>query len=181
MAGPAADELRFLAGELRRAGSRDVLGELRDGLKRAADPAADDARRSILGVPARHEAGLRRGIADTVKVSTTLGASTVRVRISATGPERWPGAAVKLEGDAWNHPVYGRGPRFTLGPSRARKHRHLAESERPLVKRGAWTWVKQQSPRPGWFEDTVSGHQDDFDKAVDRVVDGIERRLAGEA
>lgn len=164
MAGAAPDELRFLAGELRRAGSRDVLAELRDGLKRAADPAAQDARRSILGVPARHEAGLRRGIADTVKVAATLGASTVRVRISANGPERWPGAAVKLEGDSWNHPVFAGAP-----------------DTHPGGHGRAWTWVKQLSPRPGWFAGTIDGHQDEFDKAVDRVVDGIERRLAGEA
>jgi len=164
MAGAAADELRFLAGELRRAGSRDVLAELRDGLKRAADPAAQDARRSILGVPARHEAGLRRGIADTVKVAASVGGSTVRVRISATGPERWPGAAVKTEGDAWNHPVFPRSP-----------------DTHPGGHGRAWTWVKQRSPRPRWFADAVGGHQDDFDKAVDQVVDGIERRLAGEA
>lgn len=163
MAGAAPDELRFLAGELRRAGSRDVLAELRDGLKRAADPAAQEARRSILGAPARHEAELRRGIADTVKVTATLGASTVRVRISASGPERWPGAAVKLEGDSWNHPVFAGAP-----------------DTHPGGHGRAWTWVRQRSPRPGWFADAIGGHQDEFDKAVDQVVDGIERRLAGE-
>jgi hypothetical protein len=114
-----------------------------------------------------------------VKVSTSLGASTARVRISATGPEQWPAAAVRLEGESWNHPVYAHGPRFTLGPSRARRYRHLAEP--PLVKRGGWTWVRQLSPRPGWFERAVGAHQDDFDKAVDKVAEGIERHLAGEA
>jgi hypothetical protein len=181
MADSAADELQFLARELRRAGSRDVLAELRRGLRDAAGPAASAARESILATPSHHAGTLRRGIAGTVKVSTSLGASTARVRISATGPEQWPAAAVKLEGEAWNHPVYARGNRFTLGPSRARRYRHLAEGARPLVKRGAWTWVRQFSPRPGWFERAAGSHQDEFDRAVDKVTEGIERRLAGEA
>lgn len=153
MAGAAADELRFLARELRNAGSRDVLAELRDGLKKAADPAAEDARRSILDVPVRHEAGLRRGIADTVKISTSLGATSAHVTISATGPDRWLGAAVELEGTSWSHPVFGNRKR----------------------------WEKQLSPRPGWFMDAVGSRQGDFDKAVDQVVEKIERQLAGEA
>lgn len=181
MADAAADELQFLARELRRVGSREVLAELRRGLRDAAEPAAQAARQSILSMPATHEAGLRRGIAETVKVTTRLGGSTARVSITATGPERWEGGAVKLERKSWSHPVYAQGDRFTLGPSRARRYRHLAEGERPLVKRGAWTWVKQVSPRPGWFERAVGSRQDDFDRAVDRVTDGIERRLAGEA
>lgn len=181
MADSAADELAFLARELRRAGSRDVLAELRRGLKDAAGDAAEAARQSILSAPSRQPEGtLRRGIADNVKVRTSLGASRVRVSITATGPERWRGAAADLDEQSWNHPVYARGPRFRPGPSRARKYRHLAESARPLVKRGAWTWVKQESPRPGWFENAISGHEQEFDAAVGRVTDRIERRLAGE-
>jgi hypothetical protein len=152
MAAGAADELRFLAGELRRAGSRDVLAELRRGLKDAASAAAEEAQHSILSMPARHQAGLRQGIADTVKVTAALGASTVRVRVSATGPERWRGAAAKLEEGRWRHPVHG--------------HRDR--------------WVTQASRRQGWFTRAVGSHQDEFDRAVDKVTDGIERRLAGE-
>lgn len=176
MADPAADELRFLARHLRQAGSRDVLAELRRGLKDAAGPAADAARGSILSVPAKHPEGtLRTGIAGTVKVNTSLGASTARVTITATGPARWPGAAVKIEGDAWWHPVFGRAE-------------HEAESQRLQRIHGkghghgrGWTWVRQQSPRPGWFIDAVGSRQAGFDKAVDDVAERIERRLAGEA
>jgi hypothetical protein len=153
MAAGAADELRFLASAMRRAGDRATLAELRRELKRAAWPAAAAAQRSILGMPARQPGGtLRQGIADTVKVTASLGASTVRVRVSASGPERWPGAAAALEEGRWRHPVHG--------------HRDR--------------WVTQVSRRPGWFGHAVAGHQDEFDRAVDAVTDGIERRLAGE-
>lgn len=181
MADAAADELQFLAAELRRAGSRDVLAELRRGLKDAAADAAGAARQSILSMPSKHDGTLRQGIAGNVKVSARLGASRVRVSITATGPARWRGAAADTDSESWNHPVYPRGPRFRLAPSRARKYRHLAEGDRPLVKRGAWTWVKQESNRPGWFENSINGHEADFDRAVDKVTDRIERRLAGEA
>lgn len=182
MADPAADELRFLARELRRAGSRDVLKELRRGLKDAAADAANAARESILSMPSKQPAGnLRAGIAEQVKVTASLGATTVRVSITATGPERWRGAAADFDQESFNHPVYARGPRFALRPSRARKYRHLAEGARPLVKQGAWTWVKQESRRPRWFEGSISGHQDQFDRAVGEVTDRIERRLAGES
>lgn len=148
----AADELRFLSRALRQAGSRDVIAELRDGLKRAAGPAADDARASILSMPARkYERELRSGIAATVQVSTTLGASSARVTVSASGPDRWPGAAATIESGKWNHPVFG-------------------DRER---------WVHGQPGKPGWFGVAVSLRQADFDRAVDQVADKIERDIAG--
>ena len=109
-----------------------------------------------------------------MKVTTSLGASTARVRITATGPERWPGAAVKLEGDAWNHPVFGR-------PEHEAESAALQQVHGKGFGHGrGWTWERQLSPRPGWFERAVGSHQDEFDKAVGQVTDRIERRLAGE-
>jgi hypothetical protein len=169
-----ADELRFLAGELRAAGARNVLAELRDGLKRAAGPAAEAAQRSILATPSKHPGDLRAGIAETVKVTTSLTASAARVQVSATGPPRWPGAAAKFEAGRWNHPVFGRP-----------EHEAQSVALQKIHGRGfghgrGWTWVKQQGPE-GWFERAVAAHQAEFDQAVDRVADKLERRMAGEA
>jgi hypothetical protein len=105
-------------------------------------------------MPARkYERELRSGIAATVQVSTVLGAKTARVTVSASGPDRWPGAAATIESGRWNHPVFG----------------------------NREEWVNGQPGKPHWFGVAVSLRQAGFDQAVNQVADKIERDISGGA
>lgn len=171
----AAEELRILAGELRRHGGTEAVGELRDALKRAAEPAAGAARESILGMPVKHEGTLRAGIADTVKVAASLGASRATVRITASGPERWRGAASAFENGRWHHPVYGRAEAEAVSVALQAIHGKGFGHGR------GWTWRPQESGRPHWFTNAVDSRQGEFDRRADDAAERIARRISGEA
>jgi len=143
-------------------------------------PAADAVRRSALDMPAaRYQEGLREEIAATITTSATVTSRGVKVTISSLG-SRMPEGKRNLpaytdRAKGWSHPVFARGARFTLAPSRARKWRGFASPAQ--VKAGAWTWVRQHGTT-GWFELPVVARAGRLRAACQRAIDDVMRQLS---
>lgn len=174
--GPGPVQLRELSVKLKTADPHLRRG-LRRELRQALDPVADKVRASILSMPSHHDGTLRGEIARTVYVS--VGRVSVSIvsegRRMPAGKQTLPVHTDRAKG--WGHPVYARGPRFRLAPSRARRYRHLPESWRPQVKRGAWTWAHQVG-KPGWFETPVYESARELQAACQRAMDDTARMLS---
>jgi hypothetical protein len=131
-------------------------------------------------MPSRHDGTLRREVIKTIALRTSFTSAGVRVQIDSLGARMPPGKGTlphHLDSpEGWDHPVYARGPRFTLRPSRARKHRHLPEGQRPLVKQGAWTW-EHQTGKPHWFERPIADNAREFRDAAVKAIDEVQRKL----
>jgi len=177
--GPGVLDMKLLAAKLKDA-DPVLKRELRKKFRDAAEPVAGDVQQSILLMPSRRQDHtLRAEVAGTVVVRTSFAQSGVRVSIDSDGRKMPHGKETlprHLDEAGFWHPVYPRGPRFTLRPSRARKFRHLAEGQRPLVKQGAWTWV-EQTGKPGWFERPVIDNARQFRDAALAAIDETERHL----
>ena len=144
-----ADELARFAAACRAAGERELLKEVRNGIKKAAD-----------GIPAEIRAGLRPHLPDryadvlnadlkiTVSVRTGQDAG-VTIQATAPTPYSRRGRAVNaINAGNLRHPVYAQGPRRS------------------------WHW-KDQDVRPGWFTDPNQAAQprvrQEIAAALDRV------------
>jgi hypothetical protein len=178
--GPGVLDMQLLAAKLKDA-DPVLKRELRKKFRDAADPIVEDVQGSILAMPSkRKEKTLRAEVAGTVVLRTSFARNGVRVNIDSLG-QRMPQGKETLPRHldsvkGFNHPVFARGPRFRPGPSRARKYRHLAEAERPLVKRGAWTWVRQYG-KPRWFEGPIADGAREFRNAALQAIKETERHL----
>ncbi len=140
----------------------------------------EEVKNSILTMPSHHAGQLREEVAKTVVLRTSFSSAGVRVNIDSLGSKMPPGKTTlphHIDSDkGWNHPVYARGPRFTLRRSRARKYRHLKEHLKPLVKQGAWTWVHQEG-KPGWFERPITDNAREFRTAALKAIAETEKHL----
>lgn len=179
--GPGVGEMKILAAKLHGADA-DLKKNLRKQMREAAKPIVAKVQRSILDMPAEHypDRGLREEVARTVYSSVSLTKNQVQVTIISSG-RRMPDGKRKLPEHlndplGWSHPVFPHGPRFTLGPSRAFKHRFLPEPFRPLVKQGAWTWVRQIG-KPHWFDRPITESAGDVRQACADAIGETLRRL----
>jgi hypothetical protein len=186
--GNGPEELKILAAKLK--GADPLLRrELRKALREAAEPAAVAARRSILSmrakdfpeVPGHYQGQLRTEVAASILVRPVIGRSAIRVQVVAE-PKKMPpgkqGLPALLEAPSFKHPVFARGERFTKGPSRARRYRHLPVRERPLVYRGAWPWVRQVG-KPFWFSDAITRAAPEAQRNVREAMDATAQYLTG--
>jgi hypothetical protein len=172
-------DMKLLAAKLKEA-DPVLKRELRRNFRDAAEPVLGDVEQSILLMPSHHGGTLRREVAKTVVVRTSFSSAGVRVNIDSLGSRMPPGKGTLPHhldsAKGFNHPVYARGARFTLRPSRAREYRHLAEGQRPLVKQGAWTWV-HQTGKPEWFERPIADNAREFRDAALKAIDATEKHL----
>jgi hypothetical protein len=177
--GSGVTGMKLLAARLKEADPK-LKRELRRNFRAAAAPLVEDVKNSILAMPSHHAGQLREEVAGTVVLRTSFSSAGVRVNIDSLGARMPPGKGTlphHLDSDkGWNHPVYPRGPRFTLRRSRDRKYRHLKEHLKPLVKQGAWTWVHQEG-KPGWFERPITDGAREFRNAALAAIDAVEREL----
>ena len=143
---------------------RELAAELRD----AVGPAVDEARGSILGmadhgIPEEGEP-LRAAIAAGLSAKARLSGKAAGVRVSASkkGMPRGFANAPKRTNRAkgWRHPVPS--PRLGKGV------------EGPLKPP---VWVHQIG-KPGWFDDTLRRHREQYKQAVKRVMDRTAKRIS---
>lgn len=184
--GSGIEDMRALAVKL-RAADPALKKELQKRFRAQARPVVRDVKQSILAMPAEHGGSkpgtvpLRAAIARTVGSSNRVTKNGIEVAVTSRG-SRMPEGEETLpkhvdSARGWAHPVYARGSRFSLGPSRARKYRAVPTSLRPLVHQGRWTWVRQLG-KPHWFEDPVLGHEARFRAAAQAAMDEIGRKLS---
>lgn len=133
--------------------------DLARNLRKAADPAAADARAELMsmgtaGLPHGGES-LRAVVAAQVRTSAKLSgdATGVVVRAGSKGPRRFRHAARKLNRPAgWRHPVYG--------------------------QTGVWV---QQIGDPGWFDNPIRARREEYRAAVLAAMREAADRIAREA
>lgn len=109
-----AADLRNLLGKSSQVPER-LRSALRKRIRQAAQVAADDSKRTVLGAPgtrSRHprHTGLRQGIADGIKVSVMTGARAgVTIRSTGAGlPADKRSLVLAYESrKGWRHPVFG--------------------------------------------------------------------------
>lgn len=158
------DQFRRLAAQMREAGRRDLLTELRKEFRRAARPVVADVQRAYRTLPdvspaARVGAQARATIAKAVRLKVsaakTRAGVTIIVDARRLPPDMRPLPLAFESRRGWRHPVYAR----------------AAQS------RTQWTWVHQEMPPP--FRRTVSGHDQDFRAACLDAMERVGRQLTG--
>lgn len=151
-------DLQELARRLRKLeDGKELRRDLVRNLREAVKPAADEAKAAIRGAPvsgARHAGeGLRAAIARGVSVQVRTSGRTVGVRVRArkitvrgfvNAPKRWNRAK------GWRHPVMG--------------------------DRNNWV---HQVGRPGWFDDPMRRRKPEYKRAAIKAMDETARKIAG--
>lgn len=153
---PLAQLARALAAE---ADGRHLRKELAAGLRKAFEPARDEARAAVLSMPSSlGSAGsepLRQSIARQVKVEAVLTGRTTGARVKVTRrgmPRGFANAARRTQAaGGWRHKVYGRD-----------------------------VWVTQRG-KAGWFDDAMRRHHDDAAAAALEAMESAARRIARRA
>lgn len=155
--GPGVLDMKLLAARLKDADPA-LKRELRRRFRDAAEPVTGDVEQSILLMPSRHDGTLRREVAKTIAVRTSLTSAGVRVQIDSLGSRMPPGKDTLPRhldsAKGWNHPVYGHGPR------------------------GRWAWTKKrQHGKEGWFERPITDNARQFRDAALAAIDETARHL----
>jgi hypothetical protein len=154
-----SDDLRRLNKQLRQqADGKELVKELRTGLREVLVPIRDQVKAAYRSAPSgRGKAGRRggslRGLlakATGVEVRTTGKMAGARLRVD--GRKMPPGMR--------SLPAYWEGYK--------RPWRHPVHGDRD-------TWVTQQAHPT--FDRTVEPHEDDARRAVEQVLDGVRRKL----
>jgi hypothetical protein len=183
--GSGITDMRELAVKL-RAADPALKRDLQRQFRAQARPVVAAVKRSILEMPAEHGGSkpgtvpLRAAVARTVGSSARVRKDGIEIAITSRG-SRMPAGEESMPKHldsprGFAHPVYARGARFSLRPSRARKYRSYPASARPLVHQGRWTWVRQVG-KPHWFEDPVTGARDQWRRAALAAMEETSRRL----
>jgi hypothetical protein len=181
--GDGPEKMKILVVKLREADPK-LRRELLHNFRAQAAPLVAKVQNSILDMPVEHPprpgVPLRAEVADTVTSSVGLNKSGVRLDIVSLG-RRMPEGSETLpfhldQPQGWSHPVFGRGPRFTMGRSQAKRFARRPTILRPMVKRGAWTWVRERG-KPGWFERPISESARNVQEACQRAMDEVKRKL----
>lgn len=141
-----------------------IRRDLTSRLRKAVEPAIDDAKSRILAMPstglAHRGEPLRTAIAAKVKAQARLSgkASGVRVRVASTPDLRGFRLAPRRTNRAsgWRHPV----------PRRAKNG---TETESTV-------WVHQLGA-VGWFDDAMHAHPDQYVDAVRQVIQDTADRI----
>jgi hypothetical protein len=154
-------DLKRLTRQLRdQADGKELVKELRTGLREVLNPIRDQVKGAYRSAPSgRGRAGRRggslRGLlakATRVEVRTTGKMAGARLRVDGRKmPSRAKAIPAYWEGykRPWRHPVYG----------------------------NREAWVTQ--PAHPIFDRIVESHEDDADRKVEQVLDGIRRKLEG--
>lgn len=135
--------------------------ELVQNLRKAVKPAVTGAKSSIMSMPStglRNPGGsLRRAIAKEIKSETSLSqrSAKVKVRVKKVAVRGFknPARRTNLAG-GWKHPVY---------PKQGQKDKAR--------------WVNQIG-KPGWFDDEMRKHREQYRAAVKAAVDHTAERIA---
>lgn len=158
------DRFRRLALQLREAGEKDLLRELRKSIRNAGRPVVVDVQRAYRTLPdispaARVGAQARATIAKAVRLEIRAAKLRAGIRIIVDSRRlpidmrSLPKAFESRSG--WRHPVYARASQ----------------------NRSEWTWVHQQVPPP--FRRTVGRHDRDFRAACLDAMERVARDLTG--
>jgi hypothetical protein len=136
---------------------RELLQELR----KASRPAKDAAKASILSMSSSGlrtgSSSLRQAIAKEIRQETRLTGKSAKVKIKVRkqqirgfkNPAKHTNSA-----KGWRHPVF---------PQRGRE--------------GETTWVRQVG-KPGWFDDEMQRHREEYRAAVKAAMDRTAARIA---
>ena len=150
-------DLKAVTRQLRaQADGKELLAELRTGLRGVVNPIRDEVKAAYRAMPAgrgrRPKTSLGSQLARVTRTEVRTSGKLAGVRLRVDG-RKMPSGAKSLpayvEGykRPWRHPVYG--------------NRNV--------------WVSQPA-RPR-FDRIVEPHEDDATRAVDEVLDGIRRKL----
>jgi hypothetical protein len=151
-------DLKRVTRQLReQANGKELVRDLRTGLRDVLRPVASEAKAAYRSAPSRRGGARRRGgslraalaRATRVEVRTTGRMAGARIRVDGRKmpagqrslPQMWEGTK------RWRHPVYG--------------NREV--------------WVNQRA-RPT-FDRTVQRHEDEATRKVEEVLEGIRRKL----
>jgi len=129
--GTGVSEMRILAAKL-HAADADLKKNLRKQMRQAGKQIVPKVQRSILGMPAIRQEGLRQEVAASVYASVSLTKTQVQLAIVASG-RRMPAGKRSLPArmDAaagWSHPVFGHRDRWV------RQHGKTGWFERPIAE-----------------------------------------------
>ncbi|GAA2092302.1 hypothetical protein [Actinomadura alba] len=142
-----AEDFARLARRLRRAGGRELVDELRQELREAAEPAVLAARREVRALPARgpRTTRLRARTAAAVRLQAS-GRTGVRIQVPRT-------------------PSLGMMPR----------HLNRGRWRKPLWgDRAHWF---TQTTRPGWFDRPMRDARPEFVDGARAAMDRVARRI----
>lgn len=123
--------------------------EMRSNLRAAANKAADAARNTVRGLPAKKVTGLREMLADSLKVTISSGRET------SSGVK---GEGVRVIADK------GRLP----GNKQAMEKASMAKSFRHPVFGTRDTWVEQSGHN--WFYAPLRGGRDEYKQAIVEAI-----------
>lgn len=107
-----AEVFKRAARDLRAAGRKDLMNEMRRDIRTSAKPAVQAAKQAARAIPSKGRGtGLRTRIAAAIGVQIRTGAKTAGVRIRVAS-SRMPADQRKLPraldvSRGWRHPVYG--------------------------------------------------------------------------
>lgn len=147
-----------------------MLRDLRRNLRAAAKPAETQAKSSIMSMPStglRNVGGsLRSSIRREIKTDTKLTArkAQVKIKVRKRTVRNFLNPAKRLNSSRpWRHPVFPwrkEGDTFVNLP------------------RSEWTWASQESPKPGWFDDAIRAHRNEYEAAVRKAMNYAADRIA---
>lgn len=180
--GGGVADMRELAVALKTADPK-LKRNLRRRMRAAGRPIVGDVQRSILDMPSRDQTRTLRGeVAGTVGSSIRITAAGIRMDIVSQGSKMPAGMGTLPKhldaAGGFAHPVFARGSRFTMGPSKAARYRKTPEAQRPQVKVGAWTWTRQHG-KTQWFEEPVIRRYRELEAAMRDAMEDTRRELGG--
>lgn len=147
-----------------------MMKQLRQGLRAAAKPAETQAKSSIMSMPStglRNVGGsLRSSIRREITTQSTLTAhkAGVKIKVRKRTVRGFNNPAKRLNDTRdWRHPAR---------PWKREGDKVVA------IPRNEWTWVKQRSPRPGWFDDSVRANRAQYEAAVRKAMNDTAERIA---
>lgn len=147
-----------------------MMRDLRKNLRAAAKPAETAAKSSIMSMPStglRNVGGsLRSAIRREISTSSTLTAhkAQVKIRVRKRTVRGFKNPAKRLNSTGgWRHPVR---------PWKREGDQVVA------LPRQEWNWVKQQSKKPGWFDDAVRKNRAEYEAAVRKAMNDAADRIA---
>ena len=150
-------DLRALVKRLRGDGSKQLIKDLRDALKAAAEPAADDAERRVQAM---------RRTGRTHATPSLVGRVATKVKVQVrTGTGRSTGVNVVA-------PLGGYPRGFDMAPRRLNR---VGGWRHPVFGRNVWV---TQVGAPGWFDDAIRAAGPGAEQRVQQVLTDLAERLS---
>jgi hypothetical protein len=154
-------DLRRINRQLReQADGKELVRDLRTGLRDVLRPIASEVKAAYRSAPSRRGGARRRG--GSLRAAL---ARVTRVEVRTTG--RMAGAGIRVDGRKM--PTGQRSlPAYWEGYKRPWRHPTYGN-------RSARGWVTQ--PARPLFDRTVEPHEDEADRKVEEILEGIRRKL----